>query len=255
LTCALWSLMLFALHRDQQRSFTEARLTRNGDGTSRITGLVPVSGESGHDERPLFPLPWRSWGLWWILRRTLVVVGLGLLLFLLTPRFGNQNWNLLNPAQTRGQMETGYSPTMDLNQTGEVKVSDEEAFQVKVEKADGQPKLDLDPQQRWRGTTLDLYDNGRWGVRRRPLFGPWGRSVYPPVPEGGRDDLPNLGPDAYFITFNVDYRRSRGLLLAEPVAPPQGGDIPVRILDHPDQGAPHYRERDHCLGSPPERYP
>jgi len=63
-----------------------------------------------------------------------------------------------------------------------------------------------------------------------------------------------LGPNAYFITFNVDYRRSRGLLLAEPVAPPQGGDVPVRILDHPEPGAPHFRERDHCLGSPPDRY-
>jgi hypothetical protein len=183
-----------------------------------------------------------------------MVIAVGLVLFLLTPRFGNRNWNLLNPSQTRGQMETGYSPTMDLNQTGEVKVSDEEAFQVKVENADGQPKRDLSPQQRWRGTTLDVYENGRWGSRRRLMFFPGNRPIHAPIPEGGRDDLPHLGPDEFFVTFTLDNRRVRGLFLAEPVASPQSGNVSVCSLGRPERWAPYFRERDNCLGAPPDRY-
>jgi transglutaminase-like putative cysteine protease len=260
LSCGLWSLTLFALHRDQQQALVVARSigpsdVQRSDGSDHYQcSLSDVTrpDKSGHYE----PLPWRGWGLRGTVGRAVVVIGLGLVLFLLTPRFGNRNWNLLNPAQTRGQMEMGYSPTMDLTQTGEVKVSDEEAFQVKVENADGQPKLDLSPQQRWRGTTLDLYENGRWGGRRRAYVVPWGRRhVYPPIPEGGRDDLPTVGVKSFFVTFNVDYRRARGLMLAEPVAPPHAGDVPVRTLDQYDRWAPHFRERDSCLGTPPDRYP
>jgi hypothetical protein len=241
LTCGLWSLRLFALYRDQQELFGGARFIGSSDAAR--------PDESGPYDR----LPWRNWGLGWTVRRALVVIGLGLALFLLTPRFGNRNWNLLNP-QTRGQMETGYSPAVDLNQTGEVRVSAEEAFQVKVENANGQPKLDLSPQQRWRGTTLDLYENGRWGWRRRPYAAGWSRRLYPSILEGGRDALPQLGPEAFFVTFTVDYRRAHGLLLAEPVAPPLAGIPPVCALDHNERWAPHFRERDGCLGTPPDRY-
>jgi hypothetical protein len=253
LACALWSLMLFASYRDRQRSFVAARVIGPGD--------LQRPDSSGHDERPSLPLPWRGWGLGLTFRRTFLVIGLGLVLFLLTPRFGNRPWNIMNPALPRAQMETGYSPAIDLNNAGEVKVSEEEAFRVSVEEADGKPKPDLNPLQRWRGIALDAYDMGRWdlgrwrGGRRRGFGIPAPLFAMPQIAEGTRADLPWLGPEAFYISFQVETWRSGGLFLAEPLAPPEAGNFPLRSLEKGMNWAPYFRERDSCLDMPRMLFP
>jgi transglutaminase-like putative cysteine protease len=223
LACALWSLALFQVYRQQ------------------------VMALSGHG---------RWWGLALTVRRTLLIGGLALALFLLTPRFSGRPWSLLNPPRSQAQMETGYSPNIDLTHTGEVNVSEEEVFRVNVKRPDGKPKDDLDPQQRWRGNTLDSYDGGRWRGRRR-TFWIEPRPPGPRIPLAAGDQLPNLGPPAYLLTFQVEIWRAGGLFLAEPVVPTPDGKPPVQSLEQNlhRSWAPYFRERDACLEMPPGPFP
>jgi hypothetical protein len=146
LLCGVWSLTLFYLHREQL-SVLSTQYSVLSTATT----------------------PWRAWGLWLVGRWSLVVLGFGLLIFLLIPRPSELTWDPFPFAGISGKLQTGVEPGMDLNRTGLIEVSDELAFEVSASE-NGRPKLDLDREQRWRGETLDMYSSGRW--QSRPLLAP-----------------------------------------------------------------------------------
>jgi transglutaminase-like putative cysteine protease len=128
------------------------------------------------DEVPLSPtlIPWRGAGIPRAARWLFVTVACGLVLALLTPRISPSPWNpleLLGSSQAGGRAETGVPISIDLNREGTVEVNDEIVLEIEVKDAAGQPKLDLPVTQRFRGTYLDHYENGRWGMSR-PSPGP-----------------------------------------------------------------------------------
>ncbi len=90
---ALWSLVLFSLYREALRD---------------ESSLAPTTSVSSVT-RPL-----RIWGTWFTAKRLVIIVALTFLLFLVTPRHSNERWNLLNPAATATQVETGFAPILIL---------------------------------------------------------------------------------------------------------------------------------------------
>jgi transglutaminase-like putative cysteine protease len=201
--CALWSLALFNLR----------------GGTEGAGRPLPAG-------RPSAPAPVRP------LRWTLAVTAFALAVCLLLPR-GGEAWNplrLVASASHSGPVagQTGGSDQVDLNRTGWVEVNDEVAFVVAAEDAEGKPKLDLSPMQRWRGVVLDQYRHGRWGngwalpLGALPVdMGPGMGNMLPPFPPeedpGPQPPFVDLGPGQYFLTFDIDLEKAGGLYLSDPV--------------------------------------
>jgi hypothetical protein len=224
LAFALWSLMLFLLYRESVRA-TE-------------TSIEPTP-------KPAAPWPW--WGLRMAPLKALVVVTTGCLLFLVMPRHTTERWNLLNTANAAGQIETGFARQLDLTETGRVTVSEEVAMEVSVEDAHGNPKTDLDPFQRWRGITYDVYQRGNWAHRR------WGRpaaSRVVPVRPGARAALLDAGPGSFFVTYDFDLGQAGGLFLAEPVLYPLQNRLAVSGVEGNLSWMPIYYVRDGILLAP-----
>jgi transglutaminase-like putative cysteine protease len=203
--CALSSLTLFEL--------------RGGTG----------AGAEGPGQSAIRPRPLR-----WALAVAAVSVGLCLVL----PRGGPEAWNPLrlsptgNQALIPGPVQTGVADQIDLNRTGWVEVNDDVVMTVTAQDAALWPKTDLSPQQRWRGPIFDRYQDGRWeggsplhqiipslgaggAVPQREALGP----SYQQVKEVGttRKPLFDLGPQRYYLRFELDPHNAGGLFLAEPV--------------------------------------
>src|SRR5207244_1691871 len=87
-------------------------------------------------------VPWRFLGLGLALRRVVLASGLGMVLFLVTPRVvpmvGDES------AVQAARLQTGVGPLMDLNRTGRIRLSGEVVFEVEAQDAGGNPKVDLD---------------------------------------------------------------------------------------------------------------
>src|SRR5262249_44719629 len=139
--CALWSLALFYLQREQQVA----------EGSSPTRQAVKSSAF----------VPWSSLGLWPAARWGAATLALGLPLFLLLPRGGEARWDPFRLLAGNAPKQAGVELGIDLARTGLVQLSEEVAFEVKVRDANG-PKRDLDSEQYWRGETLDTYHVGRW---------------------------------------------------------------------------------------------
>jgi transglutaminase-like putative cysteine protease len=165
----------------------------------------------------LFPFALR-----WMLALTVVALAL----FLLTPRRDGPGWDPLTQFRevkslgSTGPAQTGFTEEINLNRTGQVEIDDEVAMTVVATEAQGQPKLDLSPEQRWRGTVLDNYADGLWTSDLR-------------LPRGGtmmrpQRRLPDLGPTQYFLTFTVEPQRAGGLFLADPIVlGPSSAPLPL----------------------------
>jgi transglutaminase-like putative cysteine protease len=163
------------------------------------------------------------------------VTAVGLPLCLLLPRPGNDPWDPLRLMSARqrlqaARLETGAASDLDLNLTGWVELDEEVVLVVTAEDAAGAPKLDLDPGQRWRGPVLDTYEAGRWESRysHPTAFALQGMEMTPPwvaedaaagpVARGApRRELMDLGPEKYFLTFEIEPRKAGALVLADPV--------------------------------------
>jgi transglutaminase-like putative cysteine protease len=160
---------------------------------------------------------------------------IALLLFLLTPRIGKNTWKPVGRYTGAGSpmfpMQTGMITEIDLNHVGAVYLDEEVAFTVAVTDANGQPRTDLSPEQRWRATVLDRYENGLWrGDQRRPVIRP-------------QEQLPDFGPGQTFLDFKVRPRDSGGLLLAEPLCfGPPDRRLPVVMQPPFDPKAPVFGE-------------
>src|SRR5262249_22700331 len=136
-------------------------------------------------------LPWRWLGLPQAGRRAFLLLAVVTAFYLLTPRHTASSWeeNLFRS----GALQVGLGDTLiDINRTGTIRTSGAVAFEIKAEDATGQPKLDLDRNQRWRGLLLNHYEGGRW---TRTATG--GRGLPAVVPTGV---LPDYGPTQYFLT-------------------------------------------------------
>lgn len=198
LIATVWSLTLFYLHRQGD----------SADGAGR-PALVAVSAG-----------------------RAAAVMAVGFVLFAVTPRTSEGRWRFEMPGRRATTGIAEERPAIDLNFAGSVSISQDVAFHVRAATADGQPKLDLPANQRWRTTTFNWYENGRWLNRgfSRPHPTPdfpmprTHRSSLPPefteVPR-----LPDLGPDQYFLDYTPGAGQKPARYIAEPVwlGPPLGG--------------------------------
>jgi transglutaminase-like putative cysteine protease len=233
----LWCLSLLQLHRAQLslRSrpvpLPPGRKGKQPEGGRGWAAGVPPSGGSRHPPpeggtQPRLP---SAFGLVpSTLRRALLGTAVGLLLFLGIPRHGDSVWNSdrLASAPLR-VLRTGFSGDLDLNRTGLLQVSDQPAFTVTARDRQGRPKLDLSPQQRWRGITMDVYYRGHWNVAMTeglleelglvPASDPQERPDKVHKHLHTNPDLPDLGPDQWTLTLEVNRRQAGGFVLAEPV--------------------------------------
>ncbi|MBV9124668.1 MAG: DUF3488 domain-containing protein, partial [Planctomycetes bacterium] len=214
LLCGLWSLALFYFYRGQSA----------------------VRPRPAPDARAAVLLSWPSLGIRPTVRWTFGILLAGLLLFLLTPQRGDQREEDVALAASGGTgLQAGFSEDMDLNRTGLVERSHDVAMEVSAEDANHQPKLDLNPDQRWRGATLEVYKHGRWYAN--PFAGPVPWNLNPFRRQSSpQTQLPDLGPDQYFLTFTVNALQTNQYFLADPVVyDPQGNLSPVISLQ-PNSG-------------------
>lgn len=202
MTCALWSLALFYLRCGLQAAPVQQTV-------SAISG--------------------RGQGFLQALRRCVVIAGLAFILFVLTPRSITSPLDGVPPRG--GMLQTGLGdPVVDLHRTGTIRLNPTVAFDILAENAKGEPKTDLDPGQRWRGGTLNNYDNGRWFNRAGPAYDPKAtRDKKPPGLLAATDAFPELMPQQYYITFAFP-RGSQRLILAEPIVVTPDNRLLVRPL-------------------------
>jgi transglutaminase-like putative cysteine protease len=204
--CFAWSMSLFYLYR-------EARLMEQ---------FVPVA---EHRSRMyMFRVAWR-WSA--------AISAVALLLFLATPRPNDSRWEL--PMAMRGRTETGVTDgNVDLNRIGSIAQNDELAFSVEAKDAADIPKLDLDPNQRWRASSLVIYESGKWMRGREPdrtSLAPFergaGKFAEPKRLESAR--LPDFGPRSYTLTYTLASPVSGMTIAASPVLW-RPNELPIQVF-------------------------
>lgn len=208
LASLLWCMSMFFLERQKVQS--------NAAGDAAESPLF--GHESGVPEMIL--------GTTRIFRWTLVVLGLGLLMFFATPRFSDFQW-IPNRLSTSSQkpLKVGIEAGIDLTHEGKLELSSEPAFEVIAWNSTGpQPVLPAD--QRWRMQTLDHYERGHWVS--------WIQSPYYPLGLGTKD-LPHekhfgeefkspehppipLEGNQVYLNYKIRVISAGGLAIAEPVA-------------------------------------
>jgi hypothetical protein len=204
-----------------------------------LCGLCCLAAHYRWSERggtePVGRAPSAAGWLAFALRWGTAAAALALPLYLLTPRGDGQDWDPLLRFGVRppniNPTATGFREEINLNSVGAVQVDDGMAFTVSVREPTGQPKTDLPADQRWRGTVLDSYSEGRWTLRLPSNPVPMFRGRLGPL---------DTGPDSYALTFTVQPQRAGGLFLADPVPlGPRANQLPVQALGEPrDQRNP-----------------
>ncbi|HKI35906.1 MAG TPA: transglutaminaseTgpA domain-containing protein [Gemmataceae bacterium] len=213
LVCGAWHLALAYLRREELRT----------------TATRPARGA----------VPWRALGVLHGPRSVLAAGLLAVPVFLLLPRAGDEPWTPLilagpHGGKGAGRGNVGLTAGIDLNRTETLDPADEVAVQVEAfhDRTQTQPKTDLRPTQRWRGLTLDSYENGRWGPGRTLLANSvlidevMGQPQLLPPPPPQTRPLPDLGRGQYYLNLTVLPRKAGGLVLAEP-AVVRGRVLPV----------------------------
>jgi hypothetical protein len=219
----VWSLVMFYQYREQQASGPPAPSRR-------------------------LPRPIQIFA--WIGPMILVAIAA----FFCTPRSGN-NWQL--GGESRRQMVTGLSedPNIDLNITGTMQLSRDIAFEAYAEDNRRRPKVDLNPNQRWRGPVYNYYSGGKW-EKPQALIATPGRDMQvlrsraadsSSQPLNSR--LPDFGPDQYFILVTVQARIGPTPFLAEPVAVHPSGHLPVVQVLSDGRTSPFYYNDDTTLAA------
>ena len=223
LAAAVWSLTLLHLGR------ARGAIPPVPGGRPPATKAVAVSADpTGHrtDLRPAL--------LW-----AVVAVAVAVPLYLITPRSEASKADFGKP-----RIEIGYAADqmVDLNRTGPLTANAETAFAFTATHADGTPKTDVNPDQRWRGKSLRLYSGGKWEpIDNPPLSISHASGAWRPG-EGSRlskrtDEWvpPNLGPGQFTIAFDVPARLGTAFV-ADPVVWAPGQPPPLAFLAG---GAPH----------------
>ena len=148
-------------------------------------------------------------------------------LFWLTPRSGSR-WELGINARGRGVVGVGDGP-VDLNRTGTLDVTREKAFEVVARDVNGQPYLDLSPNQRWRVSHRLVYDGGRWRSESSGGLGTLDRAATATgvSPSLDPDRIGHFGPDTLFLYITVNSGVLKAPPLADQVAWRPGDKVPV----------------------------
>lgn len=203
-----WSMGLFCLYREAR----EAALAEpNGKRASRSFLVRPA-------------LRWSA----------LISAG-GVIVFLATPRPQDSKWELPMVMRGKERLETGLSQDVDLNRTGTLKPDEVLAFSVEAKDAQGEPKLDLDLEQRWRAAAMVAYDGGKWTRGRDP-----DRIMTTPPPripikgkEPPRSDavrLPEFGPRSYTLSFYLSQPTHSMAIAASPVLWRPNDKPPIHVF-------------------------
>jgi hypothetical protein len=193
---------------------------------------------AGRVQQPRRIQPGQSLGPAWTstVSTALIAITLSVGMSWAVPRITDTTWEYGSIAN---RLRTGINderPAIDLNVSGELSVSEEEAFAVQVVNALGQPKLDLSPSQRWRATSFNYYDRGKWQNRNWASFRDqrrMGRMVVPnpgpiapfvrlraPRPGESRVELPQLGAQQFTVTFPYPTKMLQAFYVADPVWAP-----------------------------------
>jgi transglutaminase-like putative cysteine protease len=200
LICLMWSLTLFYYYREQKGAAGPA--AANADVPRPFTRLrwsepPRALGQSGR---------WAG-----------AVIAMAVLVFLATPRSGDARWQL---TLSGGRLQAGYAedrPGIDLNHMGTVSLNQEVVFTVYVFDGNSHPRSMLDPNIRWRGSTFNYYEGGRW--EDRPIAEERVRglslSAGPPATTWAQPSY--LGPNQIVLRYAPHNRVANPNVLAEPV--------------------------------------
>jgi transglutaminase-like putative cysteine protease len=194
LVSAVWSLTLLHLGR------ARGAVPPIPGGKQPATKAVAVSADpTGHRTDLRIAIFW-----------AMLAAAVAVPLYLLTPRSSAAKADFGKP-----RIEIGYGADqmVDLNRTGPLKPNPEVAFEFTATTADGKPKTDVNPDQRWRDPrkVLRLYAGGEW----RPLDA----APLSITPLAHRDEVwtpPHLGPGQFTLNFDVP-AKLRGAFVADPV--------------------------------------
>lgn len=166
---------------------------------------------------------------------------LALIGFFTVPR-SEQIWQV--PGKKKTEVGTSEEQSISLNNTGTLELDPEVAFEVYVQDRNGNPKLDLPADQRWRGPFFRFYDQGNWrrtasAARLPGAGGAVGVAAIRLPPIDAR--LPSLDRlDQFSITFTVKSKLGQFPFLYDPIYFVDGARVPVvGIL--PDDSQEYWR--------------
>lgn len=203
----------------------EAGLETKTHGSSGSMGQGPNSWEN----KPLPTQPGQAWapriGRWFIWSFCASVAT-----FFVLPRFDIPSWDPLERFGNSRRATTGFSSEVNINDGGELSLSDAVAFTVESKGANGPSPLS--PGQLFRGSFLDNYDKGVWS---RKIFRRGN-----PIPLQTR--APNIPPGQTLLTFQVNPSKVGGVFLAEPMEVQLGTNavaIPV-FVQKEDRNTPTF---------------
>ncbi len=134
--------------------------------------------------------------------------------FFLLPRFDLPAWDPLERF-TNKRFQAGYSDQIDINDKGQIALSDQLAFTVECKGPNG-PGV-LPENQLFRGSYLEHYQDGVWSRRTYRL----GKSL----PLENRSMAPP--PGMLQLTFRVEPYRVGGVFLADPMETKWDGAEPI----------------------------
>jgi transglutaminase-like putative cysteine protease len=223
LIVAVWSFSLLYLGR------ASGAIPPIPGGRLPATKTIAVSIDPTGHRLDLIP------ALVWALLALVVAIPL----YLLTPRSQSERADF-----GVGRFAVGYNAdqAVNLNTTGQLEVLEDTAFEFTATHADGSPKTDVNPHQKWRGRTLRHYSSGRWDWSPMPETLPHITAANTPLRRGeparfavhvDRWSPPLLGPGQFAIRFEVP-ADVRGYFLASPVL--WVADQPVPIASVTEDG-------------------
>ena len=216
----VWSMMLFYLQRELAASAPPRREPR--------AAAVPV---------PKAANPWRSLGLLPSLVWFAAAFVLALAMFFIVPRPGHDAATTL-VVPGLAQPTTGFSPGVDLNNLGTLRVNEDRVMKIEARDMNDRP-INLGADQRFRGVTCGDYRDGRWRPSR-------GQDQQPLSLSAGLD---GSDPSLISLTFHVDMGKvggtglgpndgrsgqSSAVFLADPMSSPFATPM-IRIVSRVDQ--------------------
>ncbi len=197
---ALWCLAVFFVYREHLR-------------------------ESGTPQQQIQLPPMRQIASW-----IFPVFFLALLGFFALPR-SDGVWQI--PGKKKTEVGISEDQLIDLNNTGTLELNPEVAFEVYLEDRNGNPKLNLPANQRWRGPFFRIYSSGNWhrGVGGAQAMGMGTTVTAAPQPQAREPRLATTNrSDQFTATFMVKSKIGPVPFLYDPVYSPPGRDLSLMEL-------------------------
>ena len=203
----------------------ETGLESKSQGTTLLAGQTSPGTEFKHTHSHLQ----QNWGprigRWFVWSFCASVA-----IFFLLPRFDIPSWDPLERFGGSRRASSGFSTEVNINEGGELSLSDAMAFSVEAKNANGPAPLSTG--QLFRGNFLDYYDKGVWS---RKVFRRGN-----PIPLQTR--APSIPPGQTLLTFHVNPNKVGGVFLAEPMEVQLGSNavaIPI-FVQKEDRNTPTF---------------